>query len=125
MLQNFIHRNNATIGGNTQASGGGGLKLCELIKSQLIDHFVPFLPLERRHIYSCTAFYLKSQGREDLAKDDELVRKIVGSLQYFPEGKEVFSSSGCKRIPGKADLEISGETLPSFSIKHLTLDDEL
>ncbi|KIH65147.1 Torsin [Ancylostoma duodenale] len=103
----------------------GGLKLCELISSHLIDHFVPFLPLERRHIYSCTVFYLKSQGREDLAKDDELVQRIVDSLQYFPKGKEVFSSSGCKRIAAKADLEISRETLPSFSIKHLTFDDEL
>ncbi|EYB94900.1 hypothetical protein Y032_0166g79 [Ancylostoma ceylanicum] len=103
----------------------GGLKLCELISSHLIDHFVPFLPLERRHIYSCTVFYLKSQGREDLAKDDELVQKIVDSLQYFPKDKEVFSSSGCKRIAAKADLEISRETLPSFTIKHLTFDDEL
>ncbi|VDM85507.1 unnamed protein product, partial [Strongylus vulgaris] len=93
----------------------GGLKLCELISSHLIDHFVPFLPLERRH----------SQGREDLAKDDELVQRIVDSLQYFPKDKEIFSSSGCKRIAAKADLEISKETLPSFAIKHLTFDDEL
>ncbi|CAJ0606853.1 unnamed protein product [Cylicocyclus nassatus] len=103
----------------------GGLKLCELISSHLIDHFIPFLPLERRHVYSCTVYYLKSQGREDLAKDDELVQRIVDSLQYFPKGKEIFSSSGCKRIAAKADLEISRETLPSFAVKHLTFEDEL
>ncbi|KHJ87331.1 Torsin [Oesophagostomum dentatum] len=103
----------------------GGLKLCELISSHLIDHFVPFLPMERRHIYKCTVFYLRAQGREDLAKNDELVQRIVDSLQYFPKGKEIFSSSGCKRIAAKSDLEISKETLPSFSIKHLTFDDEL
>ncbi|KAK6732240.1 hypothetical protein RB195_016556 [Necator americanus] len=103
----------------------GGLKLTELISSHLIDHFIPFLPMERRHIYSCTVFYLKSRGREDLAKDDELVQRIVNSLQYFPKDKEIFSSSGCKRIAAKAGLEISKETIPSFSIKHLTFDDEL
>ncbi|KAK6050686.1 Torsin [Cooperia oncophora] len=79
----------------------GGLKLCELISSHLIDHFVPFLPMERRHVILCTIGYLKSQGREDLVKDDELVQRIVDSLQYFPQELKVFSSSGCKRVPSQ------------------------
>ncbi|PIO53336.1 hypothetical protein TELCIR_25331 [Teladorsagia circumcincta] len=101
----------------------GGLKLCELISSHLIDHFVPFLPMERRHVILCTIGYLKSQGREDLVNDDELVQRIVDSLQYFPQEQKVFSSSGCKRIPAKADLEIAKRTLPSLAVKHLRIDD--
>lgn len=31
----------------------GGLKNTGLITSSLIDHFVPFLPLEKRHIEKC------------------------------------------------------------------------
>lgn len=31
----------------------GGLKKASIITSGLIDHFLPFLPLERRHIASC------------------------------------------------------------------------
>lgn len=31
----------------------GGLKSASMITSGLIDHFLPFLPLERRHIESC------------------------------------------------------------------------
>lgn len=31
----------------------GGFKKCKLISSRLIDAFVPFLPLERRHVESC------------------------------------------------------------------------
>uniref|UniRef100_A0A0R3PUL7 Torsin-like protein n=1 Tax=Angiostrongylus costaricensis TaxID=334426 RepID=A0A0R3PUL7_ANGCS len=103
----------------------GGLKFCELISNHLIDHFIPFLPLERRHVILCTISYLKSHGRSDLAKDDELVHRIVDSLQYFPRGQEIFSSSGCKRIAAKADLEISKRIPPSVAIRHLNFDDEL
>lgn len=31
----------------------GGLKSTSIIQSSLIDHFVPFLPLERRHVERC------------------------------------------------------------------------
>lgn len=31
----------------------GGLQKASVIKSGLIDHFIPFLPLERRHVASC------------------------------------------------------------------------
>lgn len=31
----------------------GGLKSTQMIKSHLIDHFVPFLPLEQRHVLQC------------------------------------------------------------------------
>uniref|UniRef100_A0A0K0DF72 Torsin-like protein n=1 Tax=Angiostrongylus cantonensis TaxID=6313 RepID=A0A0K0DF72_ANGCA len=103
----------------------GGLKFCELISNHLIDHFIPFLPLERRHVILCTISYLKSHGRADLAKDDELVHRIVDSLQYFPREQEIFSSSGCKRIAAKADLEISKRIPPSVAIRHLNFDDEL
>lgn len=31
----------------------GGLKSTSLIESSLIDHFIPFLPLEKRHVDEC------------------------------------------------------------------------
>lgn len=31
----------------------GGLKKAGIIKSSLIDHFIPFLPLEKRHVDQC------------------------------------------------------------------------
>ncbi|VDL79770.1 unnamed protein product, partial [Nippostrongylus brasiliensis] len=54
----------------------GGLKFCELISNHLIDHFIPFLPLERRHVILCTKYYMMSQGRKDLVEDDDLIMKI-------------------------------------------------
>ena len=61
----------------------GGLKMSELITSQLIDHFVPFLPLERQHVVMCTEDYLRIRGRSDLAKEPEFVHKIVDSLEVL------------------------------------------
>lgn len=33
----------------------------QLIASSLIDHFVPYLPLERKHVILCIEKYLKSR----------------------------------------------------------------
>lgn len=42
----------------------GGLKKASIITSGLIDHFLPFLPLERRHIASCVRAEFKKLNRE-------------------------------------------------------------
>ena len=55
--------------------------MSELITSQLIDHFVPFLPLERQHVVMCTEDYLRARGRTDLASEHDFVNKIVDSLE--------------------------------------------
>lgn len=43
-------------------SGEGGLKSSRLINKHLIDYFVPFLPLERRHVQMCFKDYLRSRN---------------------------------------------------------------
>lgn len=48
----------------------GGLEKSSIIKSGLIDHFLPFLPLERRHIENCVRAEFEKLGRE--AKEDEI-----------------------------------------------------
>lgn len=42
----------------------GGLKKASIITSGLIDHFVPFLPLERRHIANCIRAEFRKLNRE-------------------------------------------------------------
>uniref|UniRef100_A0A182T3Q0 AAA+ ATPase domain-containing protein n=1 Tax=Anopheles maculatus TaxID=74869 RepID=A0A182T3Q0_9DIPT len=50
----------------------GGLYKSELIESHVVDHFVPFLPLEQRHVESCIrAEYAKFT---DAKMSDELLR---------------------------------------------------
>ncbi|CAG9532060.1 unnamed protein product [Cercopithifilaria johnstoni] len=84
----------------------GGLKMSELISAHLIDHFVPFLPLERRHILLCIRDYMLSH---EFTPTDERITAIADSLQYFPKTNPIYSSSGCKRIAQKTELFISSE----------------
>lgn len=47
----------------------GGLKSASIITSGLIDHFLPFLPLERRHIASCVRAEYEKLKREPKEED--------------------------------------------------------
>jgi len=91
----------------------GGFKFSPLIKNNLIDHFVPFLPMERSHVIMCIKDYLKSTNPRLLEK---FVTNVADSLQYFPKGTGLFSTSGCKRISQKVDLLIQ-EELEAHEIK--------
>lgn len=78
----------------------------ELILKNLITAYIPFLPLERRHIKQCIKDglvhkgYYKSEGEISDAK----VQEIADELQYYPEGIDIFSTTGCKRIHEKIDF---------------------
>ncbi|CAC44293.1 Torsin-like protein [Caenorhabditis elegans] len=100
----------------------GGLQMSELISNHLIDHFVPFLPLQREHVRSCVGAYLRKRGRGDLVSNVDFVERVLNSLQYFPESSKAFSSSGCKRVDAKTDLEMA-KIRPLLSSVHF--DDEL
>lgn len=85
----------------------GGLRYSELIKNHLIDHFIPFLPLERHHVRLCVRDYFMTKG-VDFPTDDQTT-KVANMLQYFPKGVEIYSTSGCKRVAQKVDLYLEEE----------------
>lgn len=47
----------------------GGLKSTTIISSVLIDHFVPFLPLERRHVEKCVEVEFRRLNRTATAAE--------------------------------------------------------
>lgn len=49
----------------------GGLKNAGIITSSLIDHFVPFLPLEKRHIEKCVRKQFERLGKNPTDEDVE------------------------------------------------------
>ncbi|GIX93775.1 torsin-1B [Caerostris darwini] len=79
----------------------GGLFRSELIKKDLIDVYVPFLPLEKKHIKKCAFEELRSRG---LKTDSNTVNNIVDQLIYDPPEIELFSTSGCKKISHKVNI---------------------
>lgn len=42
----------------------GGLRHAAMIDAHLIDHFIPFLPLEREHVAECIAAEFRARNKE-------------------------------------------------------------
>ncbi|GCC31384.1 torsin-1A-like isoform X1 [Chiloscyllium punctatum] len=71
-----------------------------LIQSNLIDHFIPFLPLEFKHVESCVRAEIASRGKRI---SESIVTTIASSMVYYPEEK-LLSQKGCKTVASKVNL---------------------
>lgn len=76
----------------------GGLHRSELIQHSLVDYYVPFLPLEKRHIELCARDDLKLRGKE---LDNNIVRLVADEVSYRPLDNPLFASKGCKNVHQK------------------------
>jgi len=76
----------------------GGLKYSEIVKRELIDVYVPFLPMEKKHVMQCVQAELNAQNK----KGD--IKMIADQLLYYPPEAKLFSTSGCKKVTQKVDL---------------------
>lgn len=74
-----------------------------IIFNNLITAYVPFLPLEKKHIRSCIIDYLikKEQYNEREQIPEDIWDTFSRELLYYPEDEELFSVSGCRRVPDK------------------------
>ena len=71
-----------------------------LIDKNLVDFFVPFLPLEYRHVVQCAMAEIEARG---LPPNPDLANLVASELTYFPKTDRVFSVKGCKTIESKLD----------------------
>lgn len=78
----------------------GGFWHSSLIEKNLIDYFIPFMPLERSHIKMCAKADLQ-QKRHPIT--ESILNRVADELLYFPDDLKVFSQSGCKKISSKVD----------------------
>jgi len=87
----------------------GGFEHSTLIKQHLIDVFVPFLPLERKHIMKCAEVELKARNHPVTSA---LLIRIADKIKYFPkDGKVAFSTSGCTGVHWRITILISDMTV--------------
>ncbi|CAL8406242.1 unnamed protein product [Arctogadus glacialis] len=77
-----------------------GLWHTSLIDKNLVDFFVPFLPLEYRHVVQCAMAEMEARG---LPPNPDLANLVASELTYFPKTDRVFSVKGCKTIESKLD----------------------
>lgn len=73
----------------------------DLLKSEVIDYLVPFLPLERTHVKQCIRRELVKKGYD--AKEP-FITEIANQMDYFPESHQFFSVSGCKKVSSRVDV---------------------
>ncbi|XP_028318293.1 torsin-1A-like isoform X2 [Gouania willdenowi] len=71
-----------------------------LIDRNLVDFFVPFLPLEFKHVVQCVMAEMKARN---LDLDQDVADQVAKDLVYFPKVDRVFSAKGCKTIDSKLD----------------------
>ena len=79
----------------------GGLWHSSLIDRNLVTAFVPFLPMERKHVKLCIEDNLRSKNR---TVTEDIVNKVADLLPYYPEDAKLFAKSGCKRVSQKVDF---------------------
>uniref|UniRef100_A0A0K8RDV7 Torsin-1A C-terminal domain-containing protein n=1 Tax=Ixodes ricinus TaxID=34613 RepID=A0A0K8RDV7_IXORI len=76
----------------------GGLYRADIVEKNLIDVFVPFLPLERKQVVACVRDEFKRRNR---TTNDRTLEEIADELDYIPSDYNLYSSTGCKKIHQK------------------------
>ncbi|KAK1803714.1 hypothetical protein P4O66_021114, partial [Electrophorus voltai] len=64
-----------------------------MVNKNLVDFFVPFLPLEFKHVVQCGLAEMAAKG---LTPDAAVVDHMARDMNYFPKDERVFSMQGCK-----------------------------
>lgn len=82
----------------------GGMKDTELIKSAVIDFYIPFLPLEEKHVIDC----IRAEFKSCLGyyPRQEAVNEVLKYIGFNSITK--FSHTGCKTVYAKVQAECYG-----------------
>ncbi|CAH0600707.1 unnamed protein product [Chrysodeixis includens] len=75
----------------------GGFEKAAAIANHLIDHYVPFLPLEQQHVEMCALAEFRAHGIYHPTK--EMMTEALSVITYGPsEDQPIFANNGCKRF---------------------------
>jgi len=86
----------------------GGLKRSQVIDSHIIDHFIPFLPMEKIHMTQCIEAELRHLNEH---LDSDKINEILEVLSFGPEPQKLFSIGGCKRIKALVTAATSSNSI--------------
>lgn len=81
----------------------GGLKKTNMIEAHVIDHYVPFLALEKTHIIQCVEAEFARYAYNPKKNDIQLV--VNNAVTYDPK-HSMFVTSGCKTIEKKVAIVV-------------------
>ncbi|VVC90926.1 unnamed protein product, partial [Leptidea sinapis] len=90
----------------------GGFERSATIAQHLIDHYVPFLPLEQHHVEMCAQAEFRYHGV--LNPSEEMIAEALSVITYGPtEEQPIFANNGCKRFTKQVPYVISKYKLKS------------
>ena len=100
----------------------GGFYHSDILLNHKISAYVPFLPLESKHIRQCIKDYLLSRKYYKTYGDicEEKVTEIADQLHYYPGEGQIFSTTGCRRVPEKTALVMDAMEEDSYRISTKT-----
>ncbi|KAM6048131.1 LOW QUALITY PROTEIN: torsin-1A-like [Chlamydotis macqueenii] len=75
----------------------------KLIQKKLIDYFIPFLPLEYKHVGECVREELLMQRHPE---DEGLTAEIASAMTDYPSEDRLCSRKGCKAVASRVTLSI-------------------
>ncbi|CAM4676441.1 unnamed protein product [Leuciscus chuanchicus] len=99
------------ISQNVLNDKNSGFQHSSLIDHHLVDHFIPFLPLELKHVRQCV---LAEMVHLKMTEDTDLADKVARDMPFFPEKEKIFSVKGCKSVRQKLFLYSDEELLFQF-----------
>ncbi|CAH1272664.1 TOR1A [Branchiostoma lanceolatum] len=90
----------------TECVKGTGFWQAELLSHNLVNHVVPFLPLEREQVEMCARDVMLEKGLEHLLTGAKL-RQISDELRYMPKGEKIqYSEHGCRPVRSKVSMHV-------------------
>ncbi|KAK2885313.1 hypothetical protein Q8A67_016150 [Cirrhinus molitorella] len=89
-----------------------GFLYSTLIDHHLVDHYIPFLPLELKHVRQCV---MAEMDHLKIDQDYDLADKVVRDMPFFPEKEKIFAVKGCKSVRQKLMLYIEEFQHPALT----------
>ncbi|KAL1509427.1 hypothetical protein ABEB36_004167 [Hypothenemus hampei] len=83
----------------------GGLFHGDLITHTLIDHYIPFLPLQEEHVRKCILHEFRKRDVNN--PKPEHVDHIFKFVEWGPDTSLIFAKTGCKRLSPKVALLVN------------------
>ncbi|XP_037726583.1 torsin-like protein [Drosophila subpulchrella] len=82
----------------------GGLKKTTMIEAHVIDHYIPFLPMEKAHVVNCLEVEFGRWGKDPNRK---IIDEIMASSISYDRTHGLFAISGCKTLEKKVAMAIN------------------
>lgn len=75
-----------------------------LTQKNLVDFYVPFLPLEHQHVIQCAMAEMATTRK---TIDRDIAVRLANDQLYFPKDEKLFVVSGCKKIANQLAFYMS------------------